>query len=129
VLVVRKRIDPRVNVRQPAGYARFRRPRKLRQISLEFRGIASPSAGAGALSGRRYAPVVNFDAGTIVAGLVVSSVGFVFFSYGRKMSRPPHIVIGLILMVYPYFIPGVILTFVIGALLCGLLYLATRMGY
>jgi len=72
---------------------------------------------------------VNLDAGTLVAGIVVSGVGFVFFSYGRKMSRPPHVVVGVIMMVFPYFVPGVIAMFAVGALLCGLLYLATRAGY
>jgi len=31
--------------------------------------------------------------------------------------------------VFPYFVPGVIAMFAVGALLCGLLYLATRAGY
>lgn len=72
---------------------------------------------------------MNLDAGSLIAGLVVSGVGYVFFSYGRKMSRTPHVIIGLILMVFPYFIPGVIAMFGIAALLCGLLYMATRAGY
>ena len=72
---------------------------------------------------------MNLDAGSLVAGLVVSGVGFVFFSYGRKMSRAPHVIIGLIMMVFPYFIPGVIAMFAVAALLCGLLYIATRAGY
>lgn len=69
------------------------------------------------------------DAGSLIAGLVVSGVGFVFFSYGRKMSRPPHVIIGIIMMVFPYFVPSVNAMFAIGALLCGLLYMATRAGY
>ena len=72
---------------------------------------------------------MNLDAGSLIAGLVVSGVGYVFFSYGRKMSRTPQVIIGLILMVFPYFVPGVIAMFAIAALLCGLLYLATRAGY
>ena len=47
-----------------------------------------------------------FDASSIIAGLLVSSIGFVLFSYGKKMSRPPHMISGLVLMVFPYFIPG-----------------------
>jgi hypothetical protein len=72
---------------------------------------------------------VNLDASTLVAGFLVSGVGFVLFSYGRKMGRVPHTVAGLVLMVFPYFVPNVLFTFGIGALLCGLLYLATRAGY
>ena len=72
---------------------------------------------------------MNLDAGSLIAGLVVSGVGFVFFSYGRKMSRAPHVITGIIMMVFPYFIPGVIAMFAVAALLCGLLYIAPRAGY
>lgn len=72
---------------------------------------------------------MDFDLTTIVCGLVVSSVGFVLFQYGRKMSRAPHVLIGLLLMVFPYFIPGVWLMFGIAALLCGLLFVAVRAGF
>jgi hypothetical protein len=72
---------------------------------------------------------VELDGNSIIASIVVSGVGFVFFSYGRKMSRAPHIITGLILMVFPYFVPNVLAMFGIGALLCALLYLAVRAGY
>jgi hypothetical protein len=72
---------------------------------------------------------VDLDAGSLIAGLVVSGVGFVFFSYGRKMSRAPHVIIGIVMMVFPYFIPSVLVMLAVGALLCGLLYMATRAGY
>jgi hypothetical protein len=72
---------------------------------------------------------VNFDANTLIAGLVVSGVGFVLFSYGKKMGRVPHMVTGIVLIIYPYFVPGLLLNFGIAALLCALLYLATRAGY
>lgn len=72
---------------------------------------------------------MDLSAGSLIAGLFVSSVGFVFFSYGRKMSRPVHVVTGLILLVYPYFVPGVVLMLALGAALCGLNYFAVRRGF
>lgn len=72
---------------------------------------------------------MSFDVSTLAAGFVVSGVGFVLFSYGRKMGRAPHVIGGLVLMVFPYFVPGVWLMFGIAALLSGLVYLATRAGY
>lgn len=72
---------------------------------------------------------MDLDVNSIAAGLVVSSVGFVLFSYGRKMSRPPHILCGLLLMVFPYFVPSVLAMFGIAALLCALLYLAVWKGF
>lgn len=42
-----------------------------------------------------------------IAGFLVSCVGFVLFSYGRKLKRPPQLVSGLILLVAPYLVPNV----------------------
>ncbi len=67
--------------------------------------------------------------GTLVAGFAVSGIGFVLFSYGRKMSRAPHVLIGLVLMVFPYFVPSVLVALGIAALLCALLYFVVRAGY
>jgi hypothetical protein len=70
------------------------------------------------------------DAGTLVVGFIVSGIGFVLFSYGRKMQRIVHVVFGLVLMVFPYFTyNSLALTGGIGAALCALLYLATRAGF
>jgi len=73
--------------------------------------------------------VPNFDPGTLLAGLLISSIGFVLLSYGKKMTRPPHMVVGLVLLVYPYFVSNVLLTFAIGAVLLFLLWLAVKRGY
>jgi hypothetical protein len=73
---------------------------------------------------------MSFDGPTLIAGLLVSSIGFVLLSYGKKMSRPPHMLMGLILLVYPYFVPGAILTLVIAAVLLGALRFAVKkLGY
>jgi hypothetical protein len=72
---------------------------------------------------------VNFDAGTLISGFFISGVGFVFFNYGRKMGRPIHLITGLILMVFPYFVPHVLASIGIAAALCGLNYLAVQRGY
>jgi hypothetical protein len=71
---------------------------------------------------------MSFDTPTLLAGLLVSSIGFVLLSYGKKMSRPPHLLVGLVLMVYPYFVPGAILTLAIGGVLLGVLWLAVKRG-
>ncbi len=67
--------------------------------------------------------------GTLVASFVVSGIGFVLFSYGRKMSRAPHVLVGLVLLVFPYFVSSVLAVLGIAALLCGLLYFVARAGY
>jgi hypothetical protein len=71
---------------------------------------------------------MDFDAGSLIASMVVSSVGFVLFMYGRKMGRAPHIVFGLALLIYPYFVPGVFLMLGIAVILCGLLWFLVQRG-
>ena len=72
---------------------------------------------------------MNFDAGTLISGFFISGVGFVFFNYGRKMGRRLHVTTGLILMVFPYFVPNVLASLGIAALLCGLNYFAVQRGF
>ena len=72
---------------------------------------------------------MSFDPSNLIAGFLISGVGFVLFSYGRKLGRVPHVVVGLVLMIFPYFVPSVLVMIGVGALLCGLLFLATRAGY
>jgi len=72
---------------------------------------------------------MDFDGGTIIAGIVVSGVGYVLWRYGRKMSRPPHLVVGICMLIYPYFVPGALLTSCIGAGLLLALWAAVKLGY
>ena len=72
---------------------------------------------------------MSLDANSLIAGLLVSSVGFVLFSYGRKLSRPPQLAAGLVLLVFPYFVSSVLAMLGIALALCVGLYLAVRAGY
>jgi hypothetical protein len=72
---------------------------------------------------------MNLDASSLLTSLFISSVGFVLLTYGRKMNRPPHLLAGLVLLVYPYFIEGPLLMLVIAAALVGVLWLAVRFGW
>lgn len=72
---------------------------------------------------------MDLDANSLLAGMLVSSIGFVLFVYGKKQSRFPQLVVGLVLMVYPYFIPSPLLMFGIAACLLVLLWLGVRAGY
>ena len=63
------------------------------------------------------------------ASLVISSIGFVLSSYGKKMARPPQLVVGLVLLIYPYFVPALApMLLVAGVLLLGL-WVAVRRGH
>lgn len=71
---------------------------------------------------------MSFDAGSLVAGLFVSGIGFVLFEYGRRMKRMPQIGVGLVLLIFPYLVPTVWIMLTIAALLIGLLWLALMRG-
>jgi hypothetical protein len=72
---------------------------------------------------------MNLDANWLLASLFVSSIGVVAFLYGKKQGRLPHIVIGLILVVYTYFVSNILLIFVIAAVLIALLWFVVRLGW
>lgn len=72
---------------------------------------------------------MHLDAGWLFASLIVSAVGFILLHYGRKMARIPHVLAGVALLIYPYFVPGVVATLVIAAGVCGVLALAVRLGW
>jgi hypothetical protein len=64
----------------------------------------------------------------LLASVLIGSIGLGLFVYGKKQRRPPHLAAGILLMVYPYFVPSVALMFVIAGALLGLLYLASYLG-
>jgi hypothetical protein len=70
----------------------------------------------------------GMSGGALFASVVIGSVGFGFFLYGKKQRRMPHLLGGITLMVYPYFVSGVWLMSVIAGALLGLLYLSTYLG-
>ncbi|MDA8442908.1 MAG: hypothetical protein M0Z55_11110 [Peptococcaceae bacterium] len=49
--------------------------------------------------------------------LVISSVGLAYFVYGKKTTRLIFLIVGLVLMFYSYFIPGVALNVGVGIIL------------
>ena len=66
---------------------------------------------------------------TIMASLVVSMVGFGVFRYGKKMSRLPHYIAGIALMVMPYLVPGATVMLTTGGVILGGLWVSTRHGH
>ena len=62
------------------------------------------------------------DAGVLLWGLLFSSIGLGFFLYGKKQRAAVPLVCGLVLMIYPYFIPNVIALVVIGLVLIAVPY-------
>ena len=69
------------------------------------------------------------DVTWLLVSLVPSGVGYVLFTYGRKMDRFPQLFAGLALMVYPYFTASVASLVAIGTLISAALYVALSLGY
>lgn len=62
--------------------------------------------------------------------LIPSGIGFVLFMYGRKQQRWPHLVSGLVFMVYPYFTPSLALMSLTGVAIAFVLwYGVVRLGW
>ncbi len=72
---------------------------------------------------------MEIDLPALVVSLIVGAVGFVLFSYGRSMKRPPQTGVGLVLMVFPYFAPNLWWTAGIALVLCAALWVAVRFGW
>ena len=69
---------------------------------------------------------MDFDTNTIAAGFVAGMVGTALIIYGKKQERLPHILCGVIFVIYPYFIPNVLITAAIGVVLLSTLFGVTR---
>jgi predicted membrane protein len=62
------------------------------------------------------------DVGVLLWGLLFSSIGLGFFLYGKKQRAVVPLVCGLVLMIYPYFIPNAIALVAIGVVLIAVPY-------
>ncbi len=57
----------------------------------------------------------------LLAGLVISMVGVAIFIYGKKTEKPKSLGIGLLMMVFPMFVPSLLWLWLLsGACLAGL---------
>ncbi len=72
---------------------------------------------------------MSFNPATLLLSMLVSSVGFVLLVYGKKQARIPHLGVGVVLVVYPFFVQSALLMALIGAALVGLLIGAVKLGW
>ncbi|HEY3381240.1 MAG TPA: hypothetical protein VGK32_05685 [Vicinamibacterales bacterium] len=72
---------------------------------------------------------MSFDPTWLFVSLIPGGVGFVLFVYGRKQRRWPHLVAGLLLMVYPYFTTDLVSLLATGAVIGVVLWWAVRNGW
>ena len=61
-------------------------------------------------------------AGQLFGGLLFGTIGFVAFLYGKRQASLTPMIIGVVLMVYPYFVANTLALCAIGALLTAALF-------
>jgi hypothetical protein len=57
---------------------------------------------------------MNFDPSVLFSGFILGVIGWGVFSYGRKLQLWQPKVIGLVMMIYPYFFSNLWLLWGIG---------------
>ena len=72
---------------------------------------------------------MDLSLSTLVVGIFISLIGIALLIYGRKEVRVPHMVAGLILIVFPYFVGLWWLALVIAAVVLAALAVISRLGY
>jgi hypothetical protein len=72
---------------------------------------------------------MSFDANALLASLVIGSIGFVAFIYGKRQSRLPPMIVGIALIVYPYFVSNLYVMIGIAVALLAGLWGAVRLGW
>ena len=64
----------------------------------------------------------DFNTAKIFAWIIFGAIGFAAFMYGKKNKSVRPLIVGLALMVYPYFISGTFFLYLIGIVLTAVLY-------
>ena len=59
-------------------------------------------------------------------GLLFGSIGMVYMIYGKRQSSVIHIVVGAILIIYPYLFSNTLLVFIAGVILTAIPYARLR---
>ena len=64
----------------------------------------------------------GFSISALVASFIFGVIGFYAFINGKKEASWKRMILGVLLMGYPCFVPGAWATWLVGAGLCALLY-------
>jgi hypothetical protein len=63
---------------------------------------------------------------TFFLGLLFGSIGTVYLIYGKRQSSPIHLIVGAILIIYPYLFSNALLVFLAGVVLTAIPYARYR---
>jgi hypothetical protein len=60
---------------------------------------------------------------SLIISMIFSTIGTGFFIYGRKQGKFVPLMVGIVLGVYPYFVPDITLMILVGLVLAFIPYL------
>lgn len=84
----------------------------LGQVSQIYAGEGAQSDGL----------IAGFSTAGLIGMIIFSCIGFVAFMYGKKNMEIKPTLIGVLLMVYPYFLKGAVALYLVGIALTAALY-------
>lgn len=67
--------------------------------------------------------IAGFSTGGLIGGLLFGSIGLVAFLYGKKNSEFRPMIMGILLMGYPYFLKNTIALYLVGVALTVILFI------
>lgn len=65
---------------------------------------------------------MNLELGTILLGLFFGVVGISAWRYGKQTTSARHMLLGVVLIAYPYFVPNFWIALAAGSVLTFLLF-------
>ena len=71
---------------------------------------------------------MDIPTSSIVAGFLVSTVGFSLFLYGKKQTRLPQLVAGVLMMLLPFVLQDALWMSLVGAASIAGVWAAVRVG-
>jgi hypothetical protein len=72
---------------------------------------------------------VDLDANALLASLFIGLVGAACFVYGRRQGRLPPMAVGAAMVIYPYFVPNVLVMVGVAIALLVAMWGALRAGW
>ncbi len=75
-----------------------------------------------------FSQQMDLSAGALFLSLAIGAVGAGLFLYGKKQSRPPQMIGGLLLCLYPYFVSNLWLMGGIALVIVACVWVASLRG-
>ena len=66
--------------------------------------------------------LLDINISVLIAAVLFGIIGMWLFAHGRKHDNRRNKIVGILLMFYPYVVPGAWLNWIVGCLLCAYAY-------